>query len=442
MDLDEENWPPSYDEGGNWSFRGNSSNDTADPITDDTFTTVSLVCIGIFLSFMIMASIVGNALVCIAVATERSLRRIGNLFIVSLAIADMFVACLVMTFAGVNDLLGYWVFGEQFCDTWIAFDVMCSTASILNLAAISLDRYVHIKDPLRYGRWVNKRSILGVIAVVWILAALISFVPISLDLHRADELEMPKDPLALPTCALDLSPTYAVVSSCVSFYLPCFIMVGIYCRLYLYARKHVKNIKAVTRPPPRAGDATARTTPTHANSSYQVSDHKAAVTVGVIMGTFLVCWVPFFCANIVYAFCKTCIPDLAFKILTWLGYSNSCFNPVIYSIFNTEFRAAFRRILTSRLPPCCKDLGWCPSCRLISCCRRCGYQAVALIQRRRSDPEVGSLHQMNGICTFRETPRSSGGSIPGTNTRSTTPREIRCGSGSGVTMFGEKVSAI
>lgn len=76
---------------------------------------------------MIIASIVGNALVCIAVATERSLRRIGNLFIVSLAIADMFVACLVMTFAGVNDLLGYWIFGSQFCDTWIAFDVMCST---------------------------------------------------------------------------------------------------------------------------------------------------------------------------------------------------------------------------------------------------------------------------------------------------------------------------
>ena len=44
----------------------------------------------------------------------------------------------------------YWVFGEQFCDTWVACDVMCSTASILNLCAISLDRYIHIKDPLRY----------------------------------------------------------------------------------------------------------------------------------------------------------------------------------------------------------------------------------------------------------------------------------------------------
>lgn len=192
------------------------------------------------------------------------------------------------------------------------------------------------------------------------------------------------------------------------------------------------------------------------------------------------------------------------QILTWLGYSNSCFNPVIYSIFNSEFRGAFHRILTSKLSPCCKESKLlCPNCHLISCCRRCGYQAVALIQRRwvkvkissslisyskwkegestscyfhflpsfllfliinlllqfnpipflslirkremlfsvtsfrRSDPEVSSLHQMNGICTFRDTtPRSSG---EGTNTRCTTPREIRCGSGGS---FGEKVSAI
>jgi dopamine D1-like receptor len=95
-------------------------------------------------------SIAGNILVCVAIYTDRALRRIGNLFLASLAIADLFVSSLVMTFAVVNDLLGYWMFGAQFCDTWIAFDVMCSTASILNLCAISLDRYIHIKDPLRY----------------------------------------------------------------------------------------------------------------------------------------------------------------------------------------------------------------------------------------------------------------------------------------------------
>lgn len=51
-------------------------------------------------------SVAGNILVCIAIYTDRGLRRIGNLFLASLAIADMLVAAAVMTFAGVNDLLG------------------------------------------------------------------------------------------------------------------------------------------------------------------------------------------------------------------------------------------------------------------------------------------------------------------------------------------------
>lgn len=89
------------------------------------------------------------------------------------------------------------------------------------------------------------------------------------------------------------------------------------------------------------------------SSPYHVSDHKAAITVGVIMGVFLVCWVPFFCVNIVAAFCKTCIGGQTFKILSWLGYSNSGLNPIIYSIFNTEFREAFKRLLTARSTYCC-----------------------------------------------------------------------------------------
>jgi uncharacterized membrane protein len=61
---------------------------------------------GTFLALLIFLSVAGNILVCVAIYTERSLRRIGNLFLASLAIADLFVASLVMTFAGVNDILG------------------------------------------------------------------------------------------------------------------------------------------------------------------------------------------------------------------------------------------------------------------------------------------------------------------------------------------------
>lgn len=70
---------------------------------------------------------------------------------------------------------------------------------------------------------------MATIVIIWLLAALVSFVPISLNLHRPS---VPDENVSkkYPTCALDLTPTYAVVSSCISFYAPCIVMIGIYCR--------------------------------------------------------------------------------------------------------------------------------------------------------------------------------------------------------------------
>lgn len=96
--------------------------------------------IGVILVIIIILSIAGNLLVCLAIYTDRRLRKLGNLFLASLALADLFVASLVMTFAVANDLMGYWMFGQQFCEVWIASDIMLTTCSILNLSAIAIDR--------------------------------------------------------------------------------------------------------------------------------------------------------------------------------------------------------------------------------------------------------------------------------------------------------------
>lgn len=78
------------------------------------------------------------------------------------------------------------------------------------------------------------------------------------------------------------------------------------------------------------------------------------------VGVFLVCWVPFFTINIINAIClrydgrntnPMChLDDILFSLFTWLGYINSFLNPVIYTIFNPEFRKAFKKILTERCP--------------------------------------------------------------------------------------------
>ncbi|CAB3377070.1 Hypothetical predicted protein [Cloeon dipterum] len=75
-------------------------------------------------------------------------------------------------------------------------------------------------------------------------------------------------------------------------------------------------------------------------------EKRATLILGLIMGSFIACWLPFFLMYILTPMCPVCdIPPSAFSIAFWLGYMNSALNPVIYTIFNKDFRRAFRRIL-------------------------------------------------------------------------------------------------
>lgn len=75
-------------------------------------------------------------------------------------------------------------------------------------------------------------------------------------------------------------------------------------------------------------------------------EKRATLILGLIMGSFIACWLPFFFLYILTPACPSCkIPDSAFAVAFWLGYMNSALNPAIYTIFNKDFRRAFRRIL-------------------------------------------------------------------------------------------------
>ncbi|XP_026581635.1 5-hydroxytryptamine receptor 7-like, partial [Pseudonaja textilis] len=98
------------------------------------------VVIGIVISVITLLTIAGNSLVVISVCTVKKLRQPSNYLVVSLAAADLSVALAVMPFVIITDLVGgKWLFGEVFCNLFIAMDVMCCTASIMTLCVISVD---------------------------------------------------------------------------------------------------------------------------------------------------------------------------------------------------------------------------------------------------------------------------------------------------------------
>ncbi|GFY62483.1 dopamine D2-like receptor [Trichonephila inaurata madagascariensis] len=357
-----------------------------------------------------------------------------------------------------------WELSDTLCDFYIALDVTCSTASIFNLVAISVDRFIAVTQPIKYSKHKNNKRIFLTIIFVWLVSAAIGS-PIVLGLNTSPERQ--------PNLCVFYNSDFIIYSSLSSFYIPCLVMVYLYYKIFRAIHERARKAIGQKGPTSRRqeekglvienaagmeeqrnsnkdssmpsqgvsyiktlsplieGDETSQMyhsenadddeddeeSPTTADcqviSNVAVSsfvndasplndikvtlpcfrvngsavetageqkksksrfkllkptvkskkreknaarrERKATKTLAIVLGVFLMCWVPFFTCNILDAICIKLQSDTwrpgvtVFLLTTWLGYINSCVNPVIYTIFNLEFRKAFKKLL---LEPC------------------------------------------------------------------------------------------
>uniref|UniRef100_A0A3Q3W0I1 D(1B) dopamine receptor n=1 Tax=Mola mola TaxID=94237 RepID=A0A3Q3W0I1_MOLML len=357
-------------------------NNTADSLEEFPAYRAFTGCV---LALLIIWTLLGNFTVCAAVFGYRHLRaKVTNIFIVSLAVSDLLVAVLVMPWKAVAEVAGFWPFGG-FCKSWLACDIMCSTASILNLCVISVDRYWAISSPFRYKRSMNKKVASVMIGVTWTVSVVISFVPVQLNWHREEIGHPAVEDLALHgenvdgSCDSSLSRTYAISSSLISFYIPVAIMIVTYTRIYRIAQMQIRMITSLERAAEHAqscrSDAAEHAYQSHVRlhpDSVQADqphrepkvsirkETKVLKTLSIIMGVFVCCWLPFFFLNCALPFCPGsearrspyCVSEKTYDVFVWIGWSNSSLNPVIYA-FNQDFRDAFLRLLRCGGGGCC-----------------------------------------------------------------------------------------
>ncbi|XP_032589503.1 alpha-2 adrenergic receptor isoform X1 [Drosophila mojavensis] len=215
----------------------NSSNGTEvhwDGRYPSGYTLTHIVIASIIVTILMIIIVVGNMLVIIAIATEKSLKNIQNWFIASLAVADFFLGLIIMPFSLANELMGYWIFGSWWCDIHSAMDVLLCTASIMNLCLISLDRYWSITKAVDYLKSRTPARAAVMITAVWIMSALICIPPL-----LGWKVKMPEGPL--PKCELSEDIGYVLYSALGSFYIPSCIMVFVYIRIYFAAKARARR---------------------------------------------------------------------------------------------------------------------------------------------------------------------------------------------------------
>ncbi|KAL6723570.1 hypothetical protein Aduo_018557 [Ancylostoma duodenale] len=194
---------------------------------------------GLLLPLVPALAVFGNALVIIAVYREKCLQTVTNLLIVSLAISDFMVAICVMSFGVYYERNDFrWNMGQFFCNVYLASDVTCSTASILNLLAISLDRYIAISHPISYAQYGARggRAMIS-ISIVWAVSVIVGL-PILLGVNPMEE----------DLCELG-NAYFNILSSLLSFFFPCAAMIVLYSVIFrrLRQRERARSLRRATR---------------------------------------------------------------------------------------------------------------------------------------------------------------------------------------------------
>lgn len=262
------------------------------------------IVLSFVLSIFVIFGVLGNILVILSVACHRSLRTVTHYFIVNLAVADLLLSSTVLPFSAIFEMLGHWVFGRAFCDVWAAMDVLCCTASIMSLCVISVDRYIGVSYPLRYPAIVTEKRALLALMGIWALSITISIGPLFGWKEPAPENEY--------VCKITEEPGYAIFSAVGSFYLPLVVILVMYCRVYVVARRETYSLRkghktekahhaeAVTLRIHRGNTAVVEEETLRSRTHFTIRllkftrEKKAAKTLGIVVGCFVLCWLPFF----------------------------------------------------------------------------------------------------------------------------------------------------
>ncbi|KAG8516881.1 Histamine H1 receptor [Galemys pyrenaicus] len=193
-------------------------------------STISLVTVGL------------NLLVLYAVRSERKLHTVGNLYIVSLSVADLIVGAVVMPMNILYLLMSKWSLGRPLCLFWLSMDYVASTASIFSVFILCIDRYRSVQQPLRYLKYRTKTqasvTILGAwfLSFLWIIPILgwPYFMPQSSG-HREDKCE---------TDFYDVT-WFKIMTAIINFYLPTLLMLWFYFRIYKAVQLHYQHRELV-----------------------------------------------------------------------------------------------------------------------------------------------------------------------------------------------------
>lgn len=277
----------------------------------------------ILLYIIDVAIIIGNLFVIWLVVRKKSLHTVTNMLLVSLAISDLMVGIAVVpSFVACFHVKCDAVLAKMVYDYFLF-------VSVANLCAITVDRYTAVMHPLRYPNKMTPLAVMRIIALSWIIPAILSILPVSWTYSNTS-----KDNQEVA------NKVFYTVQVLFLIFTPCCLMLYAYFKIFKEALKQARRIHSETGYGSESINGGRTLSPSEARNAIKV--------FGTVVAFFVFCWSISAYRTFVIYFSLTQVNQdvtLASRVLLVL---NSAVNPVFYSLWKKDVRREVERLFLGR----------------------------------------------------------------------------------------------
>lgn len=291
------------------------------------------LCGLVFISLCIAVTLAGSLLIYIAFSKKSSLRNNSNALFLSLVTADLMTALTVMPVELV-DLWYYpqWPLGATMCRLWSTLFVAFALLSVITLAIISLERLLALKRPFHYDCSVVSTKVLVILSSLWLygfLTGVASFFAWDID-DNSNECK-----------SLSVGLEYGIPLLLINVLLPYGTCIVTYTLIFRISRSHVRNITSFEENGNNVVKGRRK------NIIALLLTRKSTITLGLLVGSFTICCMPFFIFHVIDAVMEEKISYRyhSENVMKWLVFFSGSTNWALYGLLNRDFRQAMLKIL-------------------------------------------------------------------------------------------------
>ncbi|KAF7694516.1 hypothetical protein HF521_008269, partial [Silurus meridionalis] len=282
---------------------------------------------------VVLLTVCGNLLIIISVLHFKQLHTPTNMLVLSLAVTDFFIGAFVMPSVFIWTIESCWIFYSEYCISLMIISFILWNLSVYVVALISVDRYLVLSNPFFYSNTISTRTMCTVVSSHWCLCL------VYYTAHYYFSGTTVSPGMCPGECLITLNDFVFSIDLVVSFIFPLSVIIILYSRVFLIAKKHATAIRELnnhTRP------QTQKIT-----SHSMKSERKAAKVLSILVAMFLACALPYYIYSLLGSVIELHM-ETGQKLLI-LVYMNSTINPVIYALFYPWFRRCIKLIITLQI---------------------------------------------------------------------------------------------